>query len=307
MESRAVPIGERRHLTVLFCDLVNSTGLPTQREPEQWWETVAERHRAAAQAIARFGGRVGQYRGDGILGYFGWPQAHDNDAECAVRAGLAILEASSKLNHHPTTRQKLSPRVGIDSGPVVVEAGGGKDADIFGDAPNIAAQVQASAEPGTVTIFDSTHRLVSGLFVVEDSGDQSLKGTERPVQLYRIVSPSGVGGRFQAAAAASGLTPFVGRQDELRSLTSRWERVLGGEGQVALIIGEPGIGKSRLLRRFREEIARTPHTWIETAVGPFFQNTPFYPATEMLRQFLDQASLRGDLTRPEGALTDRAS
>ena len=137
-----------------------------------------------------------------------------------------------------------------------------------------------------MVITDATHRLVSGLFVVDQLGAQALKGIERPVQLYRVIQPSGVRGRLEAAAATRGLTPFVGREDELRLLMSRWERALDGEGQVALIIGEAGIGKSRLLQRFHEQIGGTPHTWIEARAGAFFQNTPFYPVTELLQQFL---------------------
>ena len=229
------------------------------------------------------------------MAYFGCPEAHDNDAERAARAGLAILDAIRKLNEHPA-HPKLSARVGIDSGAVVVGAGAGKDADVFGDTPNIAARVQAAAEPGTVVITDAVHRLISGLFVVEDRGAQALKGIERPVQLYRVVQPSGVRGRLEAAAAARGLTPFVGREDELRLLMSRWERALEGEGQVALIIGEAGIGKSRLVQRFHEQIAGTPHTWVEAAAGAFFQNTPFYAVTEMLRELL---AWRGDESAEE--------
>jgi class 3 adenylate cyclase/tetratricopeptide (TPR) repeat protein len=282
--------GERRHLTVLFCDLVGSTEIASHLDPEQWREIVGEYHRAAAQAIERFGGSVAQYLGDGVMAYFGWPEAHDNDAERAARAGLAILEAITKLNGH-SARPKLAARVGIDSGTVVVGAGAGKDTDVFGDTPNIAARVQAAATPGTVLISAEAHRLVSGLFVVEDRGAQALKGIERPVQLYRVVQPSGVRGRLEAAAAARGLTPFVGREDELRLLMNRWERALGGEGQVALIIGEAGIGKSRLVQRFHEQIVDTPHTWVEAAGGAFFQNTPFYAVTEMLRELL---AWRGD-------------
>ena len=277
--------GERRHLTVLFCDLVNSTGLAAQLDPEEWREIVGEYHRAAAQAIERFGGHVAQYLGDGVMAFFGYPEAHDNDGERAARAGLAILYAISKLNEHPT-HPKLAARVGVDSGAVVVGAGAGKDTDVFGDTPNIAARVQSSAEPGTVVITDAVHRLVSGLFVVEDRGVQALKGIERPVPLYRVVQPSGVRGRLQAAAAARGLTPFVGREDELRLLINRWERALEGESQVALIVGEAGIGKSRLAQHFHEQIAGTPHTWVEAAAGAFFQNTPFYAVTEMLRVLL---------------------
>ena len=287
--------GERRHLTVLFCDLVGSTEIAARLDPEEWREIVAGYHRAAAHAIERFGGHVAQYLGDGVMAYFGWPEAHDNDAERAARAGLAILEAISKLNEQPA-RPKLSARVGIDSGAVVVGAGTGKDADVFGDTPNIAARVQAAADPGTVLITDAAHRLVSGLFVVEDRGAQALKGIEQPVQLYRVVQPSGVRGRLEAAAAARGLTPFVGREDELRLLMNRWERALEGEGQVALIIGEAGIGKSRLVQRFHEQIAGTPHTWVEAAAGAFFQNTPFYAVTEMLRELL---AWRGDESAEE--------
>ena len=222
------------------------------------------------------------------MAYFGWPAAHDNDAERAARAGLAILDAIAKLDELPG-HVKLSVRIGIDSGAVVVGAGAGHDADVFGDTPNIAKRVEAAAEPGTVAISDATQRLIAGLFVVEDLGMQALKGVEQPLRLYRVVRPSGVRGRFQAATAAGGLTTFVGREDELRSLTSRWERVLDGEGQVALIIGEAGIGKSRLVQRFHEQIAGTPHTWVEAGAGAFFQNTPFYPITELLRQFLGDA------------------
>src|SRR5882672_4447938 len=216
---RADLSGERRHLTVLFCDLVGSTAIATRLDPEQWRETLAGFHSAAAEAITRFDGYVAKYLGDGVMAYFGWPAAHDNDADRAARAGLAILDAIGKLNEQPG-HAKLSSRIGIDSGAVVVGAGAGKDADVFGDTPNIAARVQAAATPGTVLVTAATHRLVSGLFVVEDRGAQALKGVERPVQLYRVVQPSGVRGRLQAAAAARGLTPFVGREDELRSLTN---------------------------------------------------------------------------------------
>jgi tetratricopeptide (TPR) repeat protein len=182
-------------------------------------------------------------------------------------------------------RPKLSARIGIDSGAVVVGQGAGRDADVFGDAPNVAARVEAAAEPGTVLITDATHRLVSGLFVVEDRGTQALKGIEWPVQLYRVVQPSGVRGRLEAAAPR-GLTPFVGREDELHLLTSRWQRAIDGEGQVALIIGEAGIGKSRLVHRFHEQIRDTPHIWVEAGAAPFFENTPFYPVAEMLRRLV---------------------
>jgi class 3 adenylate cyclase/tetratricopeptide (TPR) repeat protein len=282
---RADLSGERRHLTVLFCDLVGSTAIAAQLDPEEWRETVAGYHRAAAAAMTRFDGYVAKYLGDGVMAYFGWPAAHDNDAERAACAGLALIDAIAKLNEQPG-HAKLTARVGIDSGLVVIGKGSGHEAEVFGDAPNIAARVQAAAEPSTVAISDATHRLVSGLFIVEDRGAQVLKGIERPTHLYRVLRPSGARGRFDVVTAAGGLTSFVGREDELRSLMNRWERALEGEGQIALVIGEAGIGKSRLVQRFREQIAGIPHTWVEAGAGAFFQNTPFYSVSEMLRQML---------------------
>ena len=275
--------GERRHLTVLFCDLVGSTAIAARLDPEQWRETLAGFHRAATEAITRFDGHVAKYLGDGVMAYFGWPAAHDNDAERAARAGLAILDAIAKLNQQPGHAQ-LSARVGIDSGLVVIGKGAGTDAEVFGEVPNVASRVEAAAAAGTVLITAATQRLVAGLFVVEDRGAQELKGLERPLQLYRIVRPSGMRGRFSAMAAMRGMTPFVGREDELRSLLNRWERVVEGDGQVVTIIGEAGIGKSRLVQRFREELAATPFTWLECATAPFFQNTPFYAVADMLQQ-----------------------
>jgi class 3 adenylate cyclase/predicted ATPase len=281
--------GERRHLTILFCDVVGSVTLTARLDPEEWRATVAGYQRAASEAITRLGGEVARYVGDGIMAFFGYPVAHENDAERAVRAGLAILEAIVHLNRQPAHAQ-LAVRIGIDSGRVVVGSGTGNAVDAFGDTANIAARVQAAAEPGTVMISDATQRLVAGLFVVEDRGAHELKGIAQPVQLFCVIRPSGIRGRFEAATAAGGLTPFVGRADELHSLLGRWGRVLEGEGQVALISGEAGIGKSRLVQRFHEAIVGTPHTRIEAGAGAFFQNTPFYPIIEMLRQFLSDAT-----------------
>jgi class 3 adenylate cyclase len=207
--------GERRHLTILFCDLVGSVTLTSQLDPEEWRATVAGYQRAASEAVARFGGEVVRYVGDGIMAFFGYPAAHENDAERAVRAGLAILDAVSQLNQQPT-HPKLSVRIEIDSGPVVVGTSAGQAVDAFGDAANIAARVHANAEPHAVVMTGATHRLISGLFVVEDRGAQTLKGIEQPVQLYGVVRPSGMRGRFEAAAAIRGLTPFVGRAGDRR-------------------------------------------------------------------------------------------
>jgi class 3 adenylate cyclase/tetratricopeptide (TPR) repeat protein len=277
--------GERRHLTVLFCDLAGSAAIAAGLDPEDWRATIAAYHRSAAEAITRLGGHVAKYLGDGVMAFFGYPEAHDNDAERATRAGLAILDALVALNES-SAHPRLAARIGIDSGPVVVGAGAGPGADVFGDVPNIAARVQAAADPDSVFVTAATHRLIHGLFITEDRGEQPLKGIAESIRLHRVVRPSGARGRLEATAASRGLTPFVGRDDELRMLTSRWERARDGEGQVALIIGEAGIGKSRLLHRFRETLTGTPHSWIDAAAGAFFQNTPFYPVTEMLRQLV---------------------
>jgi class 3 adenylate cyclase len=225
---RGASSGERRHLTVLFCDLVGSTKLAAQLDPEEWRETVAGYQRAAADAITRYGGHVAKFLGDGLMAFFGYPEAHDDDAERAARAGLAIIDTISKLGELPE-RTKLAVRVGIDSGPVVIGTGAGKEADIFGEAPNIAARVQAAAEPGTVLVTAATHRLVSGLFVVEERGAQTLRGIAQPQDLYRVMRPSGMRGRLAAAAAVRGMTPFIDREEELRLLLNRWERVREGE------------------------------------------------------------------------------
>jgi class 3 adenylate cyclase/tetratricopeptide (TPR) repeat protein len=301
--SGATVTAERRHLTILFCDLVGSVMLTSQLDPEEWRATVADYRRAASEAITRFGGEVMRYVGDGIMAFFGYPVAHDNDAERAARAGLAILDAIAKLNESQSGKPKLSLRIGIDSGSVVVGTGAGQEVDAFGDAANIAARLQMMAEPDSVVVTGATHRLISGLFVVEDRGAQNLEGIEQPLQLYRVARLIGMRSRFEAAVAAGGLTPFVGREDELGSLLMRWERVREGEGQMALIVGEAGIGKSRLVQRFHETIAGTPHTWVEAGARAFFQNTPLYPVSETLRQLTsgEQDSLASLALRLEAA------
>jgi predicted ATPase/class 3 adenylate cyclase len=293
--------GERRHLTVLFCDLVGSTEIAAQLDPEEWREVVAGYHRAAAEAISRFGGHVAKYLGDGVMAYFGWPEAHDNDGERAARSGLAILEAIQKLNRQGI-RRTLTARVGIDSGAVVVGAGAGKEADVFGETPNIAARLQATAAPGTVLITAATHRLILGLFVVEALGTRALKGVTTPLEVFQVARPTGVRGRLRAAR---GLTPFVGREEEWRLLLSRWERTCEGEGQVGLIIGEPGIGKSRLVAEFHDRIRGTPHIWLESGGEQVFENTPFHAIIEMLSRWLDlqdAASTEERVERVERAL-----
>jgi len=286
--------GERRHLTVLFCDLAGSTEIAAQLDPEDWRDVVAGYHRAAAEAIARFGGHVAKYLGDGVMAYFGWPEAHDNDGERAARAGLAILEGVLKLNQDSPGPQ-LAARIGIDSGSVVVGAGADKEGEIFGETPNIAARLQATAAPGTALVTAATHSLISGLFVVETLGRRALKGITTPLEVFRVMRPTGVRGRLHAA---HGLTPFVGREEELGLLLSRWERTREGKGQMALINGEPGIGKSRLVAEFHDRVRDAPHIWMESAGEQLFENTPFHAVIEMLSRWLELQ----DSTNPEAQL-----
>jgi class 3 adenylate cyclase len=284
VEAQAVE-AERRHLTVLFCDLVDSTGIAARLDPEDWRELAASYLSAAARAIERFGGHVAKNLGDGLVAYFGYPQAHDDDPHRSVLAGLAIIEAIDALNRGPRNQRHptLAVRIGVDKGLVVVGKGNGKGADVYGESANIAARVQTVAARNTLLITSAVHQLVSGLFLVEDQGEQQLKGIQRPLHLFRVIQPSGVRDRL-AAAALRGLTPFVGREEELRLILSRWEVVREGEGRLILIMGEAGIGKSRLVQRFREQIADTPHSWISCAAASLHQNTSFYAISEMLQQ-----------------------
>lgn len=288
--------GERRHLSVMFCDLVGSTELASRLDPEEWRGIVAGYHNAATEAVVRFGGHVAQYLGDGLLVYFGYPQAHENDPERAALAGLAILESIARLNRRFAGQggPVLASRIGIHTGSVVVSKSDAKGANIFGDVPHIASRVQGVAAPDTVLITAAVHQLVSGLFVVEDRGTHPLRGVDRPIRLYRVIQPSGVRGRH--AAAGSGLTPFIGREDELRLLLNRWSQVRNGEGQVIVVVGEAGIGKSRLVQRFREQSAGTPHSWVDCTAAALHQNTPFYMVTDMLQQGIRS---RGEQTAGE--------
>ena len=265
---------ERRPITVMFCDLVGSTGLAARLDAEDWRNLVGAYLDEASAAVTGLGGHVLKKLGDGLMALFGYPHAQENDAERAVRAALAIQRALGELNARNAGRDapQLVARIGLEFGQVVVDATG----EVFGEAPNVAARVQAAAEPGTVLVTASVQRQTAGLFVVEDKGAHDLKGVPAPVALYRIVRASG-GGRRGGARA---LTPLVGREDELALLTRRWSRALEGEGQFVQIVGEPGIGKSRLIEEFRAKLAETPHTWVEWAASQLLQNTPLHPLAE---------------------------
>jgi class 3 adenylate cyclase/tetratricopeptide (TPR) repeat protein len=284
------PAGERRQLTVLFCDLVGSTPLSQQLDAEDWREVIAAYQQTASRAVARFGGHVAKNLGDGLLIYFGWPAAREDDPERAIRAGLAIVDAVQALGTEegaapaaplpsaggPRAGAALHVRIGMHTGPVVIADGG----EVFGETANIAARVQGAAEPDTVLITAATQRLVAGLFVVEERGPQPLKGVREPMPLYRVVQPSGVRSRLDVAAGR--LTRFVGREIELATLVDRWERARDGEGQTVLILGEAGVGKSRLAHRLRQHLAPAPHTWLECGAARYAEGTPFHPVIELV-------------------------
>ena len=258
----------------MFCDLVGSTELAAALDIEDWRNLLNSYLDEASRAVTTLGGHVLKMLGDGLMAVFGYPRAQENDAERAVRAALAIQRALADLNarNARSGAPELSARIGLESGSVVVDAAG----EVFGEAPNVAARVQAAAEPGTVLVTASVQRQTAGLFVVEDKGAHDLKGVPTPVTLYRIVRASG-GGRRGAARV---LTPLVGREDELALLTRRWSRAIEGEGQFVQIVGEPGIGKSRLIEEFRGKLAETPHTWVEWTASQLLQNTPLHPLAE---------------------------
>jgi class 3 adenylate cyclase len=266
--------GERRHLTVLFCDLVDSTGIAAKLDAEEWRDLVGAYLEAASAAVTEMGGKVAKKLGDGLMALFGYPVAQENDAERAARAALAIQRALAELNRKNanTGKPALAARIAIDTGPVVIDAAG----EIFGDVPNIAARAQALAEPGSVAVTARVQRQIAGLFVAEERGSHELKGVPEPVTLFRLVRASGGGRR----AGHRHLTLLVGRDEEMAMLMRRWERARQGDGQLVMIVGEPGLGKSRLIEEFHVRLRDTPHTWVEWSCSQLLQSTPLHPITE---------------------------
>jgi class 3 adenylate cyclase len=276
--------GERRQLTVMFIDLVGSTTLSEQLDPEDYHGRVVAYQAACRQVIARYDGHIAQYLGDGVLVYFGYPAAHDEDAVRAVRSGLEIVAAVGQLKFTPP----LQVRIGIHSGPVMVgEIGAGERTErlALGDTPNIAARVQGQAEPNTVVISNTTYRLVQGLFACEALGPQSLKNVSVPLELYRVHGAGAAQSRFDVAVQ-KGLTPLVGRAEELALLQRRWEQAKAGDGQVVLLSGEPGIGKSRLVQELKEQLAHEGGTRLEFRCSPYHQNSALYPIIDHLQHLL---------------------
>jgi class 3 adenylate cyclase len=275
---------------VLFCDLVDSTALAARLDPEDLREVVRAYQETSAAMIQRFDGYIAQYLGDGLLVYFGYPQAHEDDAHRAVRAGLGLLAAMGDLNARlaQQTGVRLAVRIGIHTGLVVVgEMGGGSRQEqlALGETPNVAARIQGLAAPDTVAISPATFRLVRGYFTCQDLGSHPLKGLAAPLQVYRILGESAAQSRLEVAEA-SGFTPLVGRESEVALLLERWVQSQDGRGQVVLLRGEAGIGKSRLVEALSERVRHEGATRIAFRCSPYYQNSALYPVIDHLQRFL---------------------
>ena len=298
--ARATPEAERRQLTVLFCDLVGSTALSAQLDPEELREVVRAYQDTCAKVIARFEGHIAQYLGDGLLVYFGYPLAHEDDAQRAVRAGLGMIEAMGQLTTRlgqeglrpaPTqSRQRgvhLAVRLGIHTGLVVVgEVGGGTRQEqlALGETPNLAARLQGIAAPNTLVISATTFQLLGGFFACQPLGTPPLKGQAQPLAVYRVLYESMARSRLEAAGS-TGWTPLVGREQEIGLLLERWAQVKEGVGQVVLLSGEAGIGKSRLVQVLQEHVATEPQAWLTPCqCSPYYQNTALYPLIDLLER-----------------------
>jgi class 3 adenylate cyclase len=305
--------GERRHLTVMFCDLVGSTALSSRLDPEDLREIIGAYHRCVAETVTRFDGFVAKYMGDGALVYFGYPQTHEDDAEQAVRAGLALIDAVGRLQ----AAESLRVRVGIGTGQVVVgdliASGDGHEREVVGETPNLAARLQALAEPGTVVIGPQTRRLLGDLFACHDLGAIEVKGFPEPVHAYRVAGVSAIESRFEALHGAT-LTPLVGREEQIDLLLRQWHRAKQGEGRVVLLSGEPGIGKSRLTAALDERIEKEPHTRLRYFCSPQRRDSALYPFVAQLeraagferedtpRVKLDKLALLSPASPEDGAL-----
>ena len=309
--ARATPEAERRQLTVLFCDLVDSTVLASQLDPEDLREVVRAYQDTCAKVIARFEGHIAQYLGDGLLVYFGYPLAHEDDAQRAVRAGLGIVEALGQLNTRLAQERgvQLAVRLGIHTGLVVVgEVGGGTRQEqlALGETPNLAARLQGIAAPNTLVISAATFQLLGGFFACQPLGTPLLKGLAQPLAVYRVLYESMARSRLEAAGS-TGLTPLVGREQEIGLLRERWAQVKDGVGQVVLLSGEAGIGKSRLVQVLKEQVATEPQAWLTPCqCSPYYQNTALYPLIDLLERvalrFEREESPQQKLSKLEGFL-----
>jgi class 3 adenylate cyclase len=275
---------ERRQVTVMFSDLVGSTARSTRLDPEDLREIIGAYHRCCAERIIKAGGFLAKYMGDGVLAYFGYPQAHEHDAERAVRAGLSLIEAVSKLA--TPAGAPLQVRVGIATGLVVVGdiigTGAAQEEAVVGETPNLAARLQSLAEPGAVVLSSSTRMLTGGLFDYRDLGAVALKGFAENVHVWQALGASATESRFEALRAST--TPLVGRGEEIDLLLRRWEQAKGGDGCVVLITGEPGIGKSRIVQTLLERLSGEPHTRLRYFCSPHHQDSALYPSITQLER-----------------------
>jgi len=304
------PEAERRQLTVMFCDLQGSTALSQQLDPEKLRDVIRSYQEVCAEAVGRFEGHIAKYLGDGLLIYFGYPQAHEDDPQRAVRGGLSILEDMKALNTRLKADKDLElvVRIGVHTGLVVAgEMGGGETVEalaIVGETPNIAARLQEVAEPNSVVISNITSNLIKGFFVCEAIGSHELKGISEPMELFRVVSERGFQTRFDIATTTQ-LTPLVGREQELGLLLDRWEQVEEGRGQVVLVSGEAGIGKSRLLQAITARLADRPHFRQIYRCSAYHQNSALHPIIEFIEhwlQFRREDSPQEKLSRIEQGL-----
>ena len=289
----------------MFSDLVGSTALSARMDPEDLREVLSAYQTCVAETVQRFGGFVAKYMGDGVLVYFGYPQAHEDDAERAVRAGLELVAAVSDLKTHVS----LQTRIGIATGLVVVGdligSGTSQEQAIVGETPNLAARLQSIAEPNSVVIAESTRRLLGNLFELQDLRATDLKGIAEPVQAWEALRASSAKGRFEALRAPS-LTALVGREEELELLLRRWSKAKSGEGQVVLISGEAGVGKSRLTVALLERIATEPHVRLRHFCSPQHTDSAFYPIIgqwERAAGFAHDDTPQGRLDKLDAVLT----
>ncbi len=280
--ARAGAAAERRQLTVMFCDLVGSTALSTQLDPEDLGEVIAAYHKCTADIVARFGGYVAKYMGDGVLVYFGYPEAHEADAENAVRASLALVGAIAQA--FEATQHQV--RVGIATGLVVVGelvgAGEAQERNVVGETPNLAARLQSAAAPNTVVIDATTRRLASDGFDYEVIPPAALKGFQEPVGAWRVLRERTIASRFEALRAAC-RTPLIGREEEMDLLLRRWAQIKGGEGRVVLLAGEPGIGKSRLTAALEDKLKNEAHVCLRYFCQPHHQGSALQPILAQLQ------------------------
>jgi len=273
LDTRVQAEAERRQLTVMFCDLVGSTALSARLDPEDLREVIAAYHRAATEVVAGFDGFVAKYMGDGVLVYFGYPRAHEDDAERAVRAGLGVIDAVGRLD---VKSVELQARVGIATGLVVVGdligEGSAQEQSVLGETPNLAARLQSLAEPEAVVISAGTRRLVGDLFEYRDLGTVVLKGIAGPMSAWQVLRPSVVASRFEALRG-SALTRLIGRDEEIDLLLRRWARAKAGDGQIVLVSGEPGIGKSHIVAALAQRLCAETYLRLRYFCSPHRQDS----------------------------------